>query len=152
MRFGLPPGAEQIQCILRPVGTIAAPVGGTVPVGVSKPEVNVLELRQDMVTGAQGVADSGRGFNPPSLLGMSVGAPYFHAGNARTLEEAFDAIFKGHHQSAVANIFDPNSTQGQADRQIQKLVAYVLSIDESEGTFPIPAAGKATGGDFCFHD
>src|SRR6185437_9901657 len=110
---------------------------------ISDPAVNVLELRQDMVTGGQGAAPTGRGFNPPSLLGLSVGAPYFHAGNARTLEEGFSAMFTKHHQSAVANVFSPDATQ------VKQLVAYILSIDEDETTFAIPAKGNS-GGDLCF--
>jgi YVTN family beta-propeller protein len=144
MRFGLAPAAEQIQCILRPVGTILAPMApSTVPGGVSDPAVNVLELRQDMVTGGQGIAATGRGFNPPSLLGMSVGAPYFHAGNARTLEEGLSSMFLKHHQSAVANVFNPDVTQ------VKQLVAYILSIDEDEPTFATPPKGNS-GGDLCF--
>ena len=143
MRFGAPPGAEQIQCILRPVGTIGAVVNG-VPSGVSDPEVNVLELRQDMVTGGQGAAGTGRGFNPPSLLGMQVGAPYFHAGNARTLEEVLSSLFLQHHQSAIAAVFNPDANQ------VKQLVAYLLSIDEDEAPFAIPAKGN-TGGDLCFY-
>ncbi|MEP7124534.1 MAG: beta-propeller fold lactonase family protein [Byssovorax sp.] len=142
MRFGLAPAAEQMQCILRPVGTIG-PVMAGVPVGISDPMINVLELRQDMVTGAQGAAATGRGFNPPSLLGMSVGAPYYHAGNARTLEEVFSGQFLKHHQSAVANVFSPDATA------VKQLVAYILSIDEDEAPFAIPAKGN-TGGDLCF--
>lgn len=142
MRFGAPPGAEQIQCILRPVGTIKPAADTT---SVSPPEVGVLELRQDMTTKGQGAADTGRGFNPPSLLGMQVGAPYFHAGNARTLEETFADLFKGHYQSQIASVFDPNAGMNR-----DNLVAYLLSIDEDEGTFAIPAKG-ATGGDLCFY-
>jgi YVTN family beta-propeller protein len=148
MRSGAPPGFEQIQCVLRPVGTIKA--NGAVPTGVSDPAVNVLELRQDMATGAQGAggtnaSDFTLGFNPPSLLGMQVGAPYFHAGNARTLEEAFGATFVGHHQSPIAQVFNPTATQ------IQQLVAFLLSIDESTPPVAIPAAGNR-GGDICFHN
>ncbi len=145
MRFGAPPGAEQIQCILRPVGTIAA---GASTAGVSPAAVGVFELRQDMVTKGQGAADTGRGFNPPSLLGVQTGAPYFHAGNARTLEEVFaddaNVSFKGHFQSPVAQIFAPNATQ------VKQLVAYLMSIDEQQTSFAIPAKG-AKGGDLCFY-
>jgi cytochrome c peroxidase len=98
-----------------------------------------------MVTPGQGAEDTGRGFNPPSLLGLSVGAPYFHAGNARTLEEAFGATFVGHHQSPIAQIFNPTPAQ------IQQLVAFLLSIDESTLPIAIPAAGNR-GGDICFHN
>jgi hypothetical protein len=149
MRFGAPPGAEQIQCILRPVGTILPPaMAGGVPGGVSDPEVGVLELRQDMVTGGQGIADTGRGFNPPSLLGMQVGAPFYHAGNARTLEEVFSNLFKGHHQSAIASVFEPHVPPD--DTKVRQLVAYILSIDEDEAAFPIPAKSNK-GGDLCFY-
>ncbi len=134
MRFGAPPGAEQLQCILRPVGTF----------GVSPAAVGVAELRADMSTPAQGALDTGRGYNPPSLLGMQVGAPFFHAGNARTLEELLDdTLFSGHHRSAIATVFTPT------DDQKRQLVAFMLSIDEDEAAAPIPAKGS-TGGDLCF--
>jgi hypothetical protein len=48
-----------------------------------------------------------------------------------------------HHQSAVANIFTPDATQ------VKQLTAYILSIDEDEAPFMIPAKG-ASGGDLCF--
>jgi len=148
MRSGAPPAFEQIQCVLRPVGTIKA--NGAVPTGVSDPAVNVLELRQDMATGAQGAGatnanDFTLGFNPPSLMGTQVGAPYFHAGNARTLEEAFGATFLGHHQSPIAQVFNPTAAQ------IRQLVTFLLSIDESTTPVPIPAVGS-NGGDLCFHN
>jgi mono/diheme cytochrome c family protein len=123
---------DQLQCILRPVGTY----------GISPAAVNVVEVRADMVTAAQGNATNGRGYNPPSLLGLQVGAPYFHAGNARTLEEAFAATFQGHYQSPVAQVFSPTAAQ------ISQLVSYLLSIDEDQTTFAIPALG-ASGGDLC---
>jgi YVTN family beta-propeller protein len=146
MRSGAPPAFEQMQCILRPVGTIIA--NGAVPTGVSDPMVGVLELRQDMKTGAQGAGatnanDFTVGFNPPSLLGMQVGAPFLHAGNARTLEEVFnDTLFHGHHTALNVN-FALDATQ------TKQLVAYLLSIDESESPLAIPAKGAA-GGDLCF--
>ncbi|MBK9262394.1 MAG: hypothetical protein IPM54_21650 [Polyangiaceae bacterium] len=135
MRFGAPPGAEQIQCVLRPVGTF----------GIAPAEVGVLEVRDDMTTVAQGNGDTGRGFNPPSLLGMQVGAPYFRAGNARTLEELLDdTLFKSHHQSALAQVFTIDATKRA------QLVAFLLAIDEDEPALNIPAKG-ATGGSLCFY-
>jgi hypothetical protein len=135
MRFGAPPGAEQIQCILRPVGTF----------NVAPPDVGVLEKRQDMTTDAQGNAANGRGYNPPALLGMQTGAPYFHAGNARTLEELFDeGLFSGHHRSAIAQVFSPTQAT------LRQLVAFILAIDEDEAPLPIPVKGP-TGGDLCFY-
>jgi len=136
MRFGAAPAAEQIQCILRPVGTF----------GMAPAAVGAIEVRgADMTTAAQGNADTGRGYNPPSLLGTQVGAPYFHAGNARTLEELFDdTLFKGHHSSAIATVFSIDATKRA------QLVAFLLAIDEDEPTLAIPAKG-ATGGDLCFY-
>ncbi len=134
MRFGAPPGAEQIQCILRPVGTF----------NKSPVDVGYAELRQDMTLTAQGAAVTGRGYNPPSLLGNQTGAPFFHAGNARSLEELFDdTLFAEHHKSAITTGFNPDAT---AKRQ---LVQYILSLDESSTPVAIPAKG-ATGGDLCF--
>jgi YVTN family beta-propeller protein len=148
MRSGAPPTFEQLQCVLRPVGTIGAVAGG-VPAGVSPAEVNVLELRQDMATGAQGAGginanDFTRGFNPPSLLGLQVGAPYFHAGNARSLEESLSSTFTGHFQSPVAQVFAPTPLE------IQQLVAFMLSIDGDTQAPAVPALGSS-GGDICHY-
>ncbi|MFT3836895.1 MAG: hypothetical protein QM723_07855 [Myxococcaceae bacterium] len=145
MRFGPPPTFEQLQCVLRPVGTSVA--NGVSPMGVSAAAIGVLEVRDNMSSGAQGAGgtnanDVGVGYNPPSLLGLQTGAPYFHAGNARTLEELLSATFTGHHQSAIANVFAPNAAQ------VQQLVAYLLSIDGSTTAIPVPVAG-AGGGDIC---
>lgn len=135
MRFGAAPAAEQLQCILRPVGTF----------NVAPAAVGVVEVRANMTTAAQGNAATGRGYNPPSLLGTQIGAPYFHAGNARTLEELFDdTLFKSHHQSAIAQVFTMDATKRQ------QLVAFLLSIDEDEPTVAVPAKG-ASGGDICFY-
>lgn len=145
MRFGAPPGAEQLQCALRPVGTIA--VSNNVTVGVSSPEVNVVELRQDMFTPGQGAADTGRGYNVPSLLGMQVGAPFFHAGNARTLEELLSKTFEGHHKSALASVFTINETQ------LKQLVSFVLSLDEDvkDADIPVIPTKGQNGGVLCFY-
>ncbi|MCC6525313.1 MAG: hypothetical protein IT373_21850 [Polyangiaceae bacterium] len=133
MRFGGSPGLEQLQCTLRPVGTF----------GIAPAAVGIAEVRENGAA-AQGNQTDGNGFNVPSLLGAQVGGPFFHAGNARTLEEVFDALFAGHHTSAVAAVFAPNATQ------VRQLVAFVLSIDEDETPVAIPAKG-ASGGDLCFY-
>jgi DNA-binding beta-propeller fold protein YncE len=154
MRAGPPPTFEQLQCALRPVGTIEQ--NGATPGGVSPAMVNVQEVRQNMVTGAQGaggvtVDDVSFGYNPPSLLGLQVGAPFFHAGNARSLEELFTgavtmgpSIFAGHHASALAPTFAPSPTQ------IRQLVAFLLSIDGSTAPLPVPAL-SSSGGVLCHY-
>lgn len=124
-------GGDQILCVLRPVGTF----------GVSPSEVNVVEVRQDMTTAAQGNAAEGKGFNVPSVLGMQVGAPFFHAGNARTLEELLGTTFTAH---AEALADQPLTT---ADREA--LVHYLLSVDEDATPAVGPATVGANGGVFC---
>jgi hypothetical protein len=125
---------DQIQCVLRPVGTY----------GVSPPEVGVAEKRGDMVTAAQGNEDVGKGYNVPSLLGLSVGAPYFHAGNARTLEELLGELFATHRNALAqdsALLADPANAKA--------LITFLLSIDEQTPIVPLPETAGATGGDFC---
>jgi mono/diheme cytochrome c family protein len=126
---------DQIQCVLRPVGTF----------GVSPPDVNVIEVRANMTAKAQGDEMIGKGYNVPSILGMSVGAPYLHAGNARTLEELFSSLFSVH-SNALAK--DP-ATFLATPEEVQALVAFVLSIDEDTAVIPLPATPGAGGGDFC---
>lgn len=126
---------DQIQCVLRPVGTFA----------VSPPDVNVIEVRANMTTKGQGDEMNGKGFNVPSILGMSVGAPFFHAGNARTLEELFSGLFAAHSNALAA---DPATFLSKPD-EVKALVAFVLSIDEDTMVIPLPAMPGAGGGDFC---
>ena len=129
LRFtGANPGAnDQLNCVLRDVGTFPA-MGSA---GVAPAGVVVKEVRQDMMTPAQGQT----GFNIPSLLGMVTGAPYFHAGAARTLEEAFADPSFDRHRRAFAENFRPDATQ------VRQLAAYVLSIDEDAP----PAAPASLG-------
>lgn len=140
---------DQIGCSLRDVGTFPAQPSATTPsfAGISPVGApGVFEYRQDMTTLAQGAT----GFNVPSLFGLSLGAPYFHAGNARTLEEVFDsATFASHHQ-ALASSFLGNAAQ--RDVQIAQLVAFLLSIDETtelEQLLTTNAAGSPLNHDFC---
>ena len=121
---------DQINCILRDVGTFATGTG-VAPTGVS-----LKEVRANMTTGAQGAT----GFNPPSLVGMVTGAPYFHGGNARTLEEAFSTLFAKHHQ-AHSSLFAPSADQ------VKQLVAFLLSIDDS--TAPVTATSITFDPDLC---
>ncbi|HEV8325300.1 MAG TPA: hypothetical protein VG389_27060 [Myxococcota bacterium] len=107
-----------IDCVLRSVGTFP-PDPATDPSGIAPAGVGLVEVRDDMVTVALGA----NGFNPPSLLGAVAGAPYFHGGNARTLEELLDPLFEGHYQALGTN-FNPTPDQ------IRQLVAFLLSIDD----------------------
>jgi hypothetical protein len=159
---------DQMLCSLRNVRTF----------GVAESGAGIAELRIDMATTAQGAGVNltpaspsllvGIGYNVPGLLGLSTGAPYFHAGNARTLEAVFNAqgtngaLFASHHQALGTNFLtqaDPEALQGD----VNDIVQFLLSIDDDAGgnsgnyatpnpyataPFTIPAAGNL-GGDFC---
>jgi YVTN family beta-propeller protein len=124
---------DQIQCVLRNVGTF----------GIGSDDVGVAEVRADMVTAAQGNQAIGNGYNPPSLLGVQTGAPYLHAGQARTLEELFGPTFGPHWKALSQNV---NFLASPND--VDALVAYLLSVDETTAALEVPQAG-AEGGDFC---
>ena len=83
---------------------------------------------------------------PPSLLGLAIGAPYLHAGNARTLEALFgrpSALTPG----ARAEL--PNRDRsGRGEEQDSSSAQYLLSIDEDTAYVTIPGAGAA-GGALC---
>jgi DNA-binding beta-propeller fold protein YncE len=124
---------DQIQCVLRAVGTF--PSMGTAPILPAGSPLATSEVRANMTTAAQGLS----GFNPPALLGGVVGAPYFHAGNARTLEEVFDPAFDPHAQALSENFL----LAGDRATQVRQIVAFLLSIDESTAapatpTLPYP--------------
>lgn len=131
-------GNDQLRCALRDVGTFPPDPTPEAAAGVApSTSLAAWELRQDMTTIAQGKD----GFSVPSLFGLAVGAPYFHAGNARTLEEAFDDKFSKHHQS-VGKAF--LSSPGQRSEELRNLVEFLLSIDEGTESEVVPP-----GYDFC---
>lgn len=127
---------DQIVCALRPVGTF----------GVAEKDVGVAELRRDMTTPAQGDEAEGKGFNVPSLLSSSVGAPYLHAGQVRTLEALFDSPFDAHREALKSGFLAPGSPN--RDQDLAALVQFLLSIDEDAQTIAEPALGP-NGGSFC---
>jgi cytochrome c peroxidase len=131
---------DQIQCAIRPVDTF----------NVSEPGAGIAELRQDMKTVAQGDGNAtgdGRGYNPPSLLGMGNNAPYLHAGQVRTLEALFAETFDTHYQSLAPN-FLAESDPKVRGKYIDELVQYLLSIDEQKKIIALPTPG-AQGGELC---
>jgi hypothetical protein len=129
---------DQIQCILRPVGTFAKADA----VMITNPE-----LRQNMTAVGQGNEANGKGYNPPSLLGVQVGAPFFHSGGAATLESLFSPAFKEHYQALAPNLFTETDPVERAAK-VEQLVQYLLSIDTEATTVAIPGVG-GQGGDFC---
>ena len=143
-------GNDQLVCALRDVGTFPAqPSAATAPTNVAgvvpKGAPAVLEYRQDMKTLAQGK----NGMGVPALFGLSVGAPFFHAGNARTLEEVFDPVFAAHYQALAPEFLGANETITRSDK-IAQLIAFLLSIDE--GTTPPQLLDKAADGSALNYD
>ena len=124
---------DQAVCVLRNVGTFPSQSGGANTQAVSVTPGLVLEVRANMTSLAQGAT----GYNPPSLLGMIQGGPYFHGGNALTLDEVFGATFAAHHQAFSSN-FDPTSGSGLTDKA--NLIQYLISLDNSTPAVAIPAA------------
>ncbi|MCK6548885.1 hypothetical protein L6R52_23780 [Myxococcota bacterium] len=120
-------GADRIDCAVRAVGTFPAVLAAPYD-GVAAPGVRVREVRADMATPAEGA----RGFNPPSLLGLAASAPYYHAGNARTLEEVFLPTFAPH----VDTLGPGFPGEGDRATQIAFLVAFLTSIDDRSALAP----------------
>ena len=122
---------DHLNCALRAVGTFPDQSMGTNSAGIATTAAPpVLELKQDMKT----LADGKDGFNVPSLLGLAASGPYFHAGNARTLEEVFDARFDAH-----SDALTPGFLSKASDRsfRVHALVQFLLSIDEDTQPFAI---------------
>lgn len=114
----LPVAPNEITCGLRNVDTFGIPGGTTA--------TEALERRAN---GA--VAQGAGGFNIPSLYGMAVGAPYFHHGQAETLEDVLgDPLWVGH-RTAGNPAFAPTNDQ------IEDLVAYLRSIDADADEPPL---------------
>jgi mono/diheme cytochrome c family protein len=131
---------DQILCAIRPVDTF----------NVAESGVGIAELRQDMITKAQGdgnPAGEGRGYNIPSLLGLGTGAPYLHGGNARTLEALFSSTFAVHTHALAPN-FLTDTDPAVVKSKVNSLVQYLLSIDEDTPYVTIPDPG-ASGGSLC---
>lgn len=107
------PAFKRIACNVRNVGTFAAKGGA------------------DEIRANNSPAQGQKGFNPPSLLGLSTGAPYLHNGAAADLKALFGPDFSAHTSAGNVN-FGPTGTD------LDALVAYLLSIDEDTPTFDVP--------------
>jgi DNA-binding beta-propeller fold protein YncE len=151
MRAALIGGNDQINCVLRAVGTfpamIAAPFAGIAPSGV-----RVLEIRTN-AAGVNSAAQGATGFNPPALVGMATAGPFFHAGNARTLEELFDSnapegpgrVFAAHYR-AFSSLFLQGSDR---EMQIRQIIAFLIYIDDDATTEAVPMSVGGANPDLC---
>jgi len=135
-------GGDQLRCALRNVGTFPSlPADlmsfdyyGIAASGQPRPQ----EYRADMT-----LAQGKDGFSVPSLYGLALGAPFFHAGNARTLEELFDDGFASHHHNPAIAV-PSDFLSGPSD--LAYLIEFLLSLDENTATEEIPSEM-----DFCSH-
>ncbi len=66
------------------------------------------------------------GFVPPSLLGVSMSAPYFHNGAAASLDAVFSDTFAQHRAAGTGGIDGLTNPE-----DIRKLVKFLISIDAS---------------------
>jgi len=131
-----PAGASQRLRIVRQVGTFTA----TNPIEVRHPTalgpVNTVAPTLTVVN-----SFGADGFNTPTLLGIFETAPYFRAGQAATLEEAFGigtdpnflAAAQAHWRSGTggaANILDSDASA------VTDLISFLRTIDDTTPTFP----------------
>ena len=131
-----PTAQDQLICALRQVGTFDN----------AEPGVGIAELKQNMMDPAQDNLPYRNGFNVPSLLGAAVNGPYFHAGNARTLEAVLSPTFAAHNAALATAFLAGDAASTAATREA--LVHFLLSIDPTTTPIPTPALG-AGGGSFC---
>lgn len=149
-------GGDSVQCVQRNVKTFNRAEDG----------VGIAELRgtnmKDLAQGG-GVAlrpnedgdndpandpKAGIGYNVPGLIGVAAGAPYMHAGNARTLEALLDSNKFGEHLRALAPNFMQETDPAAVQKQKEALVHFLLSIDEDKKPVALPPPG-AQGGALC---
>jgi hypothetical protein len=106
------PALVRQACNVRNVGTFAAEGGAA-------------EVRAN-----QEPAQGRNGFNPPSLLNIVTGAPFFHNGAAPTLDALFDDRFAAHLTSGNAGFYPSASER-------YDLAAFLRSIDEDTVPFDV---------------
>jgi hypothetical protein len=119
---------NQVACVLRNVNTFGVPGDGAL--------TEALELR------VNGKRSQGKGgYNIPSLYGLSLGAPFLHHGQSRSLEELLADPAWADHLRAGNAIF---LGSGDIAKQRDDLRQYLLSIDATTPEQAIP-----TGFDGC---
>ena len=116
----------QIACVLRKIDTFGA---------LNPADTTALEKKQGNVDVAQGQF---AGYNNPSLYGLSVGAPYLHHGQAKTLDDLFSDPRWNVHLLSGNNVFT------LTPQKRQDLVNFLLSIDAST-----PEEAPTAGSDTC---
>ena len=116
----------QIACVLRKLDTFGA---------LAPADTALLEKKQGGIDGAQGQF---AGYNIPSLYGLSLGAPYLHHGQSKTLNDLFTNPRWNVHLLSGNNVFT------LTDQKRQDLTNFLLSIDATT-----PEEAPAPGSDLC---
>jgi YVTN family beta-propeller protein len=138
-----PPGAAERLRIVRRVGTFTA----TNPIEIRHAALSPVNTTPPAPLATLG-AFGGDGFNTPTLIGVFDTAPYFRAGAADTLEEAFgggtDPNFlpaaQAHWRAGTggtANVLDADPTA------VTDVIAFLRTIDDR--TMPFAAVDLAPG-------
>jgi len=151
-------GGESVQCVQRNVKTFNKAEDG---VGIAEVRGNnmkdiaqgggvVLRPNEDGDNDATNDPKAGIGYNVPSLIGVATGAPFMHAGNARTLESLFSSKFDEHTRALAPNFLRENDPL-VVEQKKSELIQYLLSIDEDTAPVALPAPG-AGGGTLCPED
>lgn len=134
--LGVPVPPLQTACNIRKVGSFGVPGDATATTAL---EVRAGTFTNGAVTSNR--AQGAGGYNVPSLYGMSLGSPYLHHGQAKTLVELFsDAKWVTHTQAGSANFL----TSATAAQDRQDLVNFILSIDGTTQEQMVPT-GFADG-------
>jgi YVTN family beta-propeller protein len=130
-----PPGGTKRLRVMRQVDSFTA----TNPIEVRHGAISPINTVAPALTVA--AAFGADGFNPPSLIGVFDTAPYFYAGAAATLEEAFGIgtnptflqAARAHWRAGTGgsvNILDSDA------RAVTDLIAFLRTIDDATATFP----------------
>jgi YVTN family beta-propeller protein len=129
-------GPNQLACVIRNTGTFGVPGDATA--------TGALELKNDPTTVTSALRAQGRlGYNPPSLYGLSLGAPYLHHGGARTLAELFDDPRWKVHAEAGSAVWLHQGTADDIAARKRDLINFLLSIDATTAVQDTPAGFDA---------
>lgn len=119
---------EQVACSIRNIGTFG-------------PEALEKRIVATPTGPSAVVAQGAKGYNVPSLYGMSLGAPYLHHGAAATLEDLFDESNPAFASHITAG--NPNWILGRSAEEVAEaktdLINFLLSIDATTVEQAIPA-------------
>jgi len=113
---------EQVACVLRNLGTFGS-----------------ASLEQRLVNGNVVPAQGSLGYNIPSLYGLSLGAPYLHHGQAKSLQDLFDDPTWLAHAEAGSPVWLHTGSDQEIAQRKADLINFLLSIDASTDEQSIPA-------------